>query len=208
MAKEDGNKYGNNQDNKHGNKRNNKMDKRLSDQLKYSSRYYQKQFELLLTTHTLVGSELFRKATEVEGLPGVVVEFGAYKEWLDVIVNTLKGCGKDVGNVLTTDDRLMIVRYLVNSPLFLHVQYTCEDYGNTLSALADFLLYSSLEGNTDTYKMTNEDYPILSDTQYARRTGKRGVRSFYEVSSIWLENVGADMITTNKTPTNKRSRQE
>ena len=60
------------------------------------------------------------------------------------------------------------------------------------NSISDLVLSNHLEGNTSPDKMTNEEYPLLTRTQYERRTGQRGVRSYYEVSSIWLENVGTN----------------
>lgn len=180
-----------------------KSNRRLEKHLKYIGRYYAKQFEVLMATHSLDDSYVMEEVTNGDSVSNIVKEFGAYKEWLEVIADTMKESGKKVGIVFTTEERMKVVESFVTSPLFLEVLYSFDDMNNVLSPLADFLLYSELEGNTNTHKMSKEEYPILSDTQYARRTGRRGVRSFYEVSSVWMENVSADSITTNKNPTNK-----
>lgn len=64
-----------------------------------------------------------------------------------------------------------------------------------LNRLADALLYDYLEGDTRKNKMSVEEFPIMSDSQYADRT--RGDRSGgrhlgYEVSLEAAHSVGSD----------------
>lgn len=108
----------------------------------------------------------------------------AHREYSELLADVLKEEGRKVGNDFRHDDRMATVEAIVSDERYAYVMSDrCK------SSLADVILYGDLEGNTSPDKMTNQEYPIMSDTQYARRTGRKGVRGSYEVSSIWLENV-------------------
>lgn len=111
-------------------------------------------------------------------------EMNAYKEYGELLATVLKEEGRKVGNDFHHDDRMATVEAFTEDERYAYVMSSrCK------SALADVILYGDLEGNRDPDKMANQEYPIMSDTQYARRTGRKGVRGSYEVSSIWLENI-------------------
>ena len=115
---------------------------------------------------------------------GYVVYKGVTEE--DVI-SALRSAGKKLEYKLEDEDRVAIAEYIEDN-------YEMKLSNRSTLMLSDFVLYNYLEGDTDTYKMQNTEYPILSDTQRDRRIGKRGVRGNYEVSSVWLENVASSSV--------------
>lgn len=103
------------------------------------------------------------------------------------VISALRSAGKKLEYKLEDEDRVAIAEYIEDN-------YEKKLSNRSTLMLSDFVLYNYLEGDTDTYKMQNTEYPILSDTQRDRRIGKRGVRGNYEVSSVWLENVASSSV--------------